>query len=194
MWDWVFTQGKQLLDTPIDLEILLLPKTTASNNSSSRDISGLLATRKGLPYADMARETDLIDLQIHAFQAIEERMTWPILQFDPFLNPDDIRSEVIQNIDHNLERNELRMTKPRHCGRTYLSEAISRLSRAEISNTIWLCRGIVEKGYSDNDVDVMCKDLGDFPLLLKAGGPIELHLLPYSPEEETWKMRLLPPK
>lgn len=182
-WAWVLLQAKLLCAVPIDLELLLVPSVT------NLDTARKLLARTQTPPDDEFRETRLIELQLQALQR-GAPYSWPSIAIDPF----QPNADVVSAAAHELAPYIASPSSSIATHRVQLSDLLSIVRNVVrpgfFRGRVWLCRGIVEKGYTDNDIDVISEWPEDAASLSRILHNINVHHLHTSPDAEKWVLAL----
>ncbi len=150
------------------LTILLLP------GRSDADLVSRLTSRLGVVPADADRERSLIANQLSYYYEAAARLPKndpSLLWLDPFAPPGDIAAETTAVIEerlqelHGVNRRSLKEHSNANGGKIYLKDLLQRLGHVRFSGRVYLVGGIVEKGYSDNDADLLVEKQEDADLL-----------------------------
>lgn len=183
---YVWLHGEDLYRMPVDLEVLLCPE--ASN------ASGVLAQRLAVPPLDAERERRLIDGQIQALGRLPTP-TWPVLRFNPLMPLQELVDAVLTLVRRLIEEragknNAARYRRP--SSRVTLLEAVAILQKSEFHAAVWLVGGVVEKGYSDNDIDACCDNPADEISVRKALETVtdRIHCVPMAKVTSPWRLRV----
>ena len=182
-WEWVLLQAKLLGSVPIDLELLLVPSVI------NGDTARRLLARTRTPPHDEFREARLIDLQLQALQR-RAPFCWPSVTIDPFQPNADVISAAVRELDPYVTSPLSSIATHRVQLSDVLSIVRSVMRPGFFRGRVWLCRGIVEKGYTDNDIDVIAEwpeDVASLSVLLHN---MDVHHHYTSLDAETWVLAL----
>jgi thymidylate kinase len=150
------------------MTILLLPKNENAAN--------LLLSRLSSAPDNAEREVNLISHQLSYFKQFSQYILEsgrPVLQLDPFdpqeTNMERARSFIVERLNECLavNRSSLKEHSNISGSKIYLSDILQRLRRVSLTGRVYLVGGIVEKGYSDNDADLLVENEADVALLTK---------------------------
>lgn len=183
-WEWVLQQGRLLSGISVDLEVLLNPAATEAGAARR------LVARTDTAAGEREREELLVELQIEALLR-PSPFAWPTAAFNPFRPA----AEVLDGTLRAIAGLSSAQGGPPFRRTLLLSEVLSTVRDAEgarqFHGSMWLCRGLVEKGYSDNDMDVIADDPADHLALSRIFPDVEVHRVNSSPGDEKWLLRLI---
>ncbi|WDH83331.1 hypothetical protein [Paenibacillus urinalis] len=150
------------------LTILLLPGRP-DDDAVTRHASRLAAVP-----VDADRERRLIANQLSYYCEVAARLPKDdpsLLWLDPFATPGDnaaaataVIAERLQEL-RGVNRRSLKEHSNASGGKIYLKDLLQRLGHVRFSGRVYLVGGIVEKGYSDNDADLLVEKQEDADLL-----------------------------
>ena len=183
---YVWLHGEDLYRMPVDLEVLLCPE--ASNASEA------LALRLAVNPLDAERERQLIDGQIEALGRLPLPV-WPVVRFNPLMPLQELVDAVLalarRLIEEHAGRNSAaRFRRPSR--RVTLLKAVAILQKSKFCGAVWLVGGVVEKGYSDNDIDACCENTADEISVREALETVtdRIHCVPMAMVTSPWRLRV----
>lgn len=142
----------------------------------------LLYRIKNVP--DKDRELKLIEGQIKYYNNNKHNLIKEnYINLDPFTNLEINLNRVEEFVDQAMqimvskERNKFKQTNIK---RVHLAEIIEKVLSFERQGDIAIIGGLVEKGYTDNDIDIIFNDIKDENNLRKIIDPVHpnLHIYP----------------
>jgi thymidylate kinase len=160
--DFVELQYKSLESFEPMMTILLSPE-------NDMDAVKLVERLEDFPVSEKEREFKLIKEQIHYFN--KNSYSNGIKIYNPFELPNQLTKAISEDIQKKLEEYEKsnKESVKSHSlkGKTfYLEDILEQLQVHSFNQNVYLVGGLIEKGYSDNDVDFVVEDKEDYEMLL----------------------------